>query len=103
MRALRETTDLEMFEHVVNGDYDNTYLVSRVEIMLRSGQNYGVYTQTQALAFLGLRFRPLLMLPREMTDADAGRVFIKRHVFVHYKEDLGGRFPLAVLMLQKLY
>ncbi|KNC48846.1 DNA-directed RNA polymerase [Thecamonas trahens ATCC 50062] len=103
LRALMPTTDREMFERLAQGNFDNTYLVSRLEILLCQGQKFALYTQEQALAFLGSRFRPMLYHPRAWTDAEVGRALIRDYVFIHLGDDLRAKYDLTISMVQKLY
>ena len=59
-KALVNISDKELFDRIIQGDTGNTYLTTRLEILLRDTKDYNVYTQSQCAAFLGSHFRMFL-------------------------------------------
>jgi DNA-directed RNA polymerase I subunit RPA2 len=57
MRAFIDTTDREIYERIVQGDVENTFLTDRVENMLLESRKMPYYTKKQCLEFIGSRFR----------------------------------------------
>ena len=100
-KALMATNDREIYEAIVQGQHENTFLTERVTTMLRNGQQYAVYTQEQSLAFLGSRFRVVLNLEDSYTDAMAGKELLSRVLFVHLADDKD-KFNLLAFMIRKL-
>ncbi|KAH7107897.1 beta and beta-prime subunits of DNA dependent RNA-polymerase [Auriculariales sp. MPI-PUGE-AT-0066] len=71
------------FEGVIMRDYENTYLTDRVELLLRSFKTYSLYTREQCLEYLGDKFRVVLGLREDMTNAEVGSWLIKKVLLVH--------------------
>lgn len=106
LKAMRESTDAEIYKRVLAGDVSDSFVSDRLEKMLREHAAYvePLYSRVQCLAFLGNLLRPALRAPARLSDTDLGELFLRRHVFVHLPaEDLSAKFELLVLMLQKLY
>ena len=102
LRALKETTDREIYDRVLRGQRDNTHLADRVELVLRSGRAFSLNSREEVLAYLGARFRSVQDIPDSMSDVQAGRVLLSEYVLVHL--DSGeDKFELLILMLRKLY
>ncbi|RKP34163.1 hypothetical protein BJ085DRAFT_17078 [Dimargaris cristalligena] len=102
MRALVEVSDKELFLAIVQGDFDNTFLTDRVELLLRSSKRLGLRTRLQYLQYLGAHFRVVLNLPRHYTDAQVGEELIRQVIAVHLKDNRD-KFNLLVAMVQKIY
>ncbi|KAJ8326604.1 hypothetical protein BDV3_006095 [Batrachochytrium dendrobatidis] len=102
MRALCNTSDFEIFERIIMGVYTNTFLIDRVELLLRSFRRYAIYNSTQALAYIGSKFAVMLDSPEDQLEVDAGLEFLRRMILVHLT-DAKSKFDLLIYMLQKLY
>jgi DNA-directed RNA polymerase I subunit RPA2 len=104
MRALTGATDQDIMEAVVQGDWENTFVVGRVEAMLREfKRTASLYTQDACLAYLGSRFHIVLNhLPKETSFVEVGRELLRRIVLVHL-EASEDKANLLVLMIRKLY
>lgn len=85
LRALLGTTDKEIYDSIVQQDYENTFVTDRVELMLRSyKQRYAtLVTREQCLAFIGGKFRVVLRVDDEMTDVECGEYLMHRLILVH--------------------
>jgi DNA-directed RNA polymerase I subunit RPA2 len=102
LRALRETTDSELFDKLTMLDRDNTYLVTRVEMLLRESAEFASFSPAEALIYLGkcvlipsldmaphawflagARFRSVLRIIPTRSDEDVGRELVERYVCVH--------------------
>jgi DNA-directed RNA polymerase I subunit RPA2 len=70
--------------------------------LLVDAQQIGIVSQQQALAYLGGKFRSVLKLPENLSDAEVGEILIKDFIFVHL-ESFEDKFNLMILMLEKLY
>ena len=72
LKALKETSDRELYEQLIRGDSNNTFLSDRLELLLRESKNMHMWarrwamtcstTKNECLAYLGARFRILLDL-----------------------------------------
>ncbi|ORY01079.1 beta and beta-prime subunits of DNA dependent RNA-polymerase [Basidiobolus meristosporus CBS 931.73] len=102
LKALVDTSDKEIFEAIVQNDFGNTFLTDRVELLLRGFKRYSLFTRTQCLEYLGDKFRIVLNLPPDYTNAQVGEALLKKIVLVHL-EDNRDKFNLLVFMIQKLY
>ncbi|KAL7753220.1 hypothetical protein RI367_000995 [Sorochytrium milnesiophthora] len=102
LRALVNVSDKQIFDAIVQGNSSNTFLTSRVELLLRNFKAHALYTQNDCLAYLGQHFHVLLGLPEDATDLDNGRELLRRLVLVHL-ENNGDKFRLLAFMIQKLY
>jgi hypothetical protein len=106
LKALVPTTDREIYERVLAGDRDNTYLSDRVLMLLRDAKRYeaALHSRDAALAYLGARFRTVLDIPDGLTDVEVGQTLLDRFVLVHIpREGARDKYNLLVLMLRKLY
>ncbi|KAJ1930203.1 hypothetical protein IWQ60_000528 [Tieghemiomyces parasiticus] len=102
LSALAEVSDKEIFLAIIQGDFDNTYLTDRVELLLRSYKALELFTRKQALEYLGIKFRVVMNLPEDLTAEEVGRELLRQVVGVHLTEDRD-KFNLLVAMIQKLY
>eukprot|EP01130_Rhizamoeba_saxonica_P001964 TRINITY_DN11786_c0_g1_i1.p1 TRINITY_DN11786_c0_g1~~TRINITY_DN11786_c0_g1_i1.p1 ORF type:complete len:1120 (+),score=253.33 TRINITY_DN11786_c0_g1_i1:43-3402(+) len=102
LRALVNTTDREIYEKLVQGDRDNTYLTDRVECMIRESKKHPYYHQDECLAYLGSIFRPVMYLPERVDDIYVGRMLLKKYIAVHL-DTPEEKFELLIFMIRKLY
>ncbi|KAH9179744.1 hypothetical protein EDB89DRAFT_2111030 [Lactarius sanguifluus] len=92
LKALVGASDREIFEGVIMQDYENTFLIDRAELLLRSYKIYSLHTSDQCLDYLGDKFRVVLGLPEDWTNVDVGTWFSPRD-----------KFRMLLFMLRKLY
>jgi len=85
LKALVGASDREIFEGIMMRDYENTFLSDRVELLLRSFKTYEMNTGEQCLDFLGDKFRVILNLPDDWSNAAQGIWLIQKMVLVHLK------------------
>ncbi|KAJ1905596.1 hypothetical protein LPJ81_001838 [Coemansia sp. IMI 209127] len=102
MRALVGASDKEVFEAIVGGDAENIFVRDRVELLLRSSKTYAVHTREQALAYLGDKFRVVMFAADDASNADVGRLLLRRLVMVHLDTDRD-KFNMLAHMVRKLY
>eukprot|EP00742_Colponemidia_sp_Colp-10_P010597 GILJ01011653.1.p1 GENE.GILJ01011653.1~~GILJ01011653.1.p1 ORF type:complete len:1142 (+),score=150.84 GILJ01011653.1:411-3428(+) len=102
LKCLRETSDREIYDRIVQGDTQNTFVTDRVEMMLNDANKFGVYTKEQCQAFVGAKFRILLGLPSRYTDKEVCEYLLRQYVFVHLLEN-DDKYELLIFMIQKLY
>jgi len=83
LKALVDASDKEVFEGLVQGEYDNTFLTDRVELLLRGQKTWGLYTGAQCLDYLGSKFRVVLNVPEDWENTRVGGYLLSRVVLVH--------------------
>lgn len=88
LKALVETNDREIFDGLVSvGQRDDTFLTDRVELLLRTYKVYGLHTKQETLAYLGEKFRIVMMLGEDVTDVEVGKEVLRRIVLVHLNDN----------------
>ncbi|KAH8999153.1 hypothetical protein EDB92DRAFT_1932556 [Lactarius akahatsu] len=102
LKALVGASDREIFEGVIMQDYENTFLIDRAELLLRSYKIYSLHTSDQCLDYLGDKFRVVLGLPEDWTNVDVGTWFVRKLILVHL-ESPRDKFRMLLFMLRKLY
>lgn len=85
LKALFQCPDSMIYHRILNGAHkDRSIVGDRVESILQQGKNLNLYSQEQCQAFLGSRFRTILTgVTDEMTDSEAGVLFLMNHICVH--------------------
>ncbi|KAJ9126757.1 hypothetical protein QFC24_001788 [Naganishia onofrii] len=101
-KALTDASDKEIFEGLVQGENDNTFLTDRVELLLRSAKVWGLHSGTDCLRYLGEKFRVVLGVPEDWPDIRVGAFLIERVVLVHLQKPRD-KFRMLLFMLRKLY
>jgi DNA-directed RNA polymerase I subunit RPA2 len=86
LKALVSASDREIFESVIMGEYGNTFLTDRVELLLRSFKTYKLFTGEDCLEYLGKKFRVVLGLPADWTNVQMGYWLINKLVLVHLND-----------------
>ncbi|KAG5648797.1 hypothetical protein DXG03_000146 [Asterophora parasitica] len=102
LKALVGASDREIFEGIMMQDYENTFLTDRVELLLRSFKMFTMHTGEQCLEYLGDKFRILLNMPEDWTNAALGAYLIQKMILVHL-ESPRDKFRMLLFMLRKLY
>ena len=82
LKALVGASDKEVFEGVVMQDYENTFLIDRAELLLRS-YKISLHSSDRCLDYLGDKFRVVLGLPEDWTNLDVGTWLVRKLVLVH--------------------
>ncbi|KAH7488318.1 hypothetical protein PRIC1_007565 [Phytophthora ramorum] len=107
LKALYPLTDREIYERVLRGDHENTYLSARVELILREAKKFSLYSRDEALAYLGKHFRfAMPYVYEDMSNVEVGSKLLDEFLFVHIPKGEKGRtqkVELLCLMLRKLY
>ena len=83
LKALINASYKEIFEGIMMQDYHNTFLSDRVELLLRSFKRYTMHTGEQCLEYLGDKFRVVLNLPEDWSNAAQGAWLIQKMILVH--------------------
>jgi DNA-directed RNA polymerase I subunit RPA2 len=114
LKALVETNDREVFEGVVGaagseGLAEKQFVTDRVELLLRTYKVFGLHTKSKTRAYLGQKFKPVLGLPDDISDEDAGTEFLRKIVLPHLgaynvkpAQD-ADKFRMILFMIRKLY
>ncbi|KAI8893711.1 hypothetical protein BC833DRAFT_624620 [Globomyces pollinis-pini] len=102
LKALAPITDKEIFERATMGDYGNTFLTDRVEMLLRSFRRYSLFTREQCLDYIGSKFAVMFDSAEDTTERQVGLDFLNRIVLVHLKSTKA-KSDLLLFMIQKLY
>ncbi|PWZ03132.1 putative RPA135-DNA-directed RNA polymerase I, 135 kd subunit [Testicularia cyperi] len=102
LKALVDATDKEIFASIVQGDYDNTWITDRVELLLRNFKQYSLWSGQQCLEYLGSKFRVVLGCPEDWSDAEIGTELINRIILTHL-DSPREKFKLLIFMVRKLY
>ncbi|KAK4683850.1 DNA-directed RNA polymerase I subunit RPA2, partial [Tremellales sp. Uapishka_1] len=102
LKALVDASDREVFEGLVQGEYDNTFLTDRVELLLRGQKTWGLHTGSQCLDYLGDKFRVVLSCPEDWTNVQVGGFLLSKVVLVHLPSPRE-KFRMLIFMLRKLY
>lgn len=63
LRALADYSDRQIFDAIVQGDTENTFLTERAQVMLSLFTKKSLFTQESCIAYLGNRFKIILNLP----------------------------------------
>jgi DNA-directed RNA polymerase I subunit RPA2 len=102
LKALVSATDKEIFSELMQGDFGNTFLADRVELLLRGFKTYSLWTGEQCLQYLGDKFRVAMAVPDDWTDYQVGAELIERILLVHL-DTPREKFKLLTFMMRKLY
>ncbi|KAF8897916.1 hypothetical protein BD779DRAFT_1432675 [Infundibulicybe gibba] len=102
LKALVGASDKEIFEGIIMQDYDNTFMTDRVELLLRSFKMFTMHTGQQCLEYLGDKFRVILGMPEDWTNAALGAWLVQKVVLVHL-DSPRDKFRMLLFMLRKLY
>ena len=101
-KSLMNISDKELFDRIIQNDTNNTFLTTRVELLLRDFKSQKLFTKSQCQSYLGSLFRGFLPLTERHLDEQAGELLIKRYLFVH-TEDFGDKLDCLLHMLRKLF
>ncbi|KAM0684280.1 hypothetical protein MDAP_000048 [Mitosporidium daphniae] len=101
LRALAPLSDKQIFEGVVQGDFDDTTLVGQMEALLRAHRTTNLYSQDSCLQYLGARFQAVFRYDDRLSEREIGELVIRRMLFVHL-EDGREKVSLLLLMIRKL-
>lgn len=100
-KSLVDMSDKELFDRMVQGDTGNTFLTTRLELLLRDFKTYKLSSKAQCQAYLGSLFRLYMPITDETTDQEAGIALIDRFFFVHVSS-FKDKLECMLHMLRKL-
>jgi DNA-directed RNA polymerase I subunit RPA2 len=101
-KCLMELSDKELFDRMVAGDVSNTFLTTRLELLLRDFKSYRCHGRSECLSFVGSLFRASLPIGDSTSDEEAGILLIKMYLFVHC-EAFSDKLECMLHMLRKLF
>eukprot|EP01038_Epipyxis_sp_PR26KG_P013003 gene13003-17433_t len=101
-KALSDISDKEIFDRIVQGDTNNTFLTVRLELLLRDFKSYKLYTKSQCQSYLGALFRLFLPVTDNTSDEEAGKMLIEEYLFVH-TNSFTDKLETLFHMLRKLF
>nr|AOE43171.1 RNA polymerase I second largest subunit [Rostrostelium ellipticum] len=83
LRALVDTTDKEIYNQIVQGDIENTFLTDRVELLLREQKINGMSRREEVLDYIGARYRLKTNHPDDYSNKEIAEYFIDQLFLVH--------------------
>ncbi|KKK17391.1 hypothetical protein AOCH_002024 [Aspergillus ochraceoroseus] len=113
LKALVETNDREIFEGIVGSasseGIKNTFVTDRVELLLRTYKAYRIHSRAECRSFIGEKFKPVLGVPMDISNEEAGAEFLRKVVLPHLgnqnvseTQDYD-KFKMLMFMIRKLY
>jgi DNA-directed RNA polymerase I subunit RPA2 len=113
-KAFVETNDREIFESIVGpagsrGLSDKQFVMDRVELLLRTYKRFNLHGMTKTRSHLGRKFRPVLGVSDEVSDDEAGALFLRKVVLPHLgcvnvtQDQNSDKFKQLMFMARKLY
>lgn len=102
-KCLLPLTDEELYARIIQNNTNNTFLTTRVELLIRDFRSYNLYTTSQCRAYVGALFRNSIPnISSTYTDGEVGLHMLNRYVCVH-AEGYGDKVEVLIYMLRKLY
>ena len=68
LKAISNYTDREIYMQLLKGRHQNSGLSDKIEVVIKTAKNIGLYTQNQFLQYLGRNFRLLLGISNIYSD-----------------------------------
>mmetsp|Transcript_28191 Transcript_28191/g.73897 ORF Transcript_28191/g.73897 Transcript_28191/m.73897 type:complete len:1149 (-) Transcript_28191:67-3513(-) len=103
LRALIEVDDRRVYDAVVHGDHDNSFVTERAKALLKELQGRQLYSRQACLAYLGNLFRVVMQVRSGLSDEAVGQIVLDRVIMVHLKpDDSQGKFDIMIVMMRKL-
>ncbi|MCJ1328082.1 DNA-directed RNA polymerase I subunit RPA2 [Thelotrema lepadinum] len=113
LKALVETNDREIFEQIVGKEgsegVKNTFVTERVELLLRNYKSFNLHGMAATRAYLGQKFKLVLDVAPDVSNAYAGIEFLRKIVLVHLgnvavtESQNRDKSNLLLFMIRKLY
>lgn len=101
-KALVNISDKELFDRIVGGDHQNTFLTTRIELLLRDFKSYKLRSSQECLEYLGSLFRAFLPIAPRTNDLEAGKMLIRQYMFVHI-DSFPEKLDCLIVMIRKLF
>eukprot|EP01033_Poteriospumella_lacustris_P006155 gene6155-4419_t len=101
-KALMNISDQELFSRIVSGDVNNTFLTTRLELLLRDFKAYNLRSMEECQEYLGSLFRSFLPISAKTSDLEAGKMLIRQYVFVHL-DSFPEKLDCLIFLIRKLF
>uniref|UniRef100_A0A4X1V7M1 DNA-directed RNA polymerase n=1 Tax=Sus scrofa TaxID=9823 RepID=A0A4X1V7M1_PIG len=102
LKALVSFSDYQIFQELIKGKEDDSFLRNSVSQMLRIVMEEGCATQKQVLNYLGERFRVKVNLPDWYPNEQAAEFLFNECICIHLKSNTE-KFYMLCLMTRKLF
>uniref|UniRef100_A0A8C9A174 DNA-directed RNA polymerase subunit beta n=1 Tax=Prolemur simus TaxID=1328070 RepID=A0A8C9A174_PROSS len=102
LKALVNFSDYQIFQELIKGKEDDSFLRNSVSQMLRIVTEEGCSTQKQVLNYLGECFRVKLNLPDWYPNQQAAEFLFNQCICIHLKSSTE-KFYMLCLMTRKLF
>uniref|UniRef100_A0A8C3WA75 DNA-directed RNA polymerase n=1 Tax=Catagonus wagneri TaxID=51154 RepID=A0A8C3WA75_9CETA len=102
LKALVSFSDYQIFQELIKGKEDDSFLRNSVSQMLRIVMEEGCATQKQVLNYLGERFRVKVNLPDWYPNEQAAEFLFNECICIHLKSNTE-KFYVLCLMTRKLF
>lgn len=86
LKALLNVSDKDIFLALLQGDFQNTFLTDRIELLLRGSKIYKLHSSNHCCAYLGSKFRVVLNCPEDWSHEQVGTYLLERIVLVNLKK-----------------
>ncbi|XP_071484043.1 DNA-directed RNA polymerase I subunit RPA2-like [Diadema antillarum] len=102
LKALIDTSDQHVYDELVRGKEDDTFLIGCVTGMLRHIQTLNLSTQQAALQYIGQLFRVKLYLPPWYSEEQVAKFLLQQCICVHLTSNQD-KFNVLTFMTRKLF
>lgn len=103
LKALMEMSDRELYNMIVRGFKDNSFISERVEVLLNETKKRSLYSKKQCLTYLGFLLKGIINETNpSLSNEEIGDIFLKEFIMIHC-EDNNQKVNTFILMIQKLY
>jgi DNA-directed RNA polymerase I subunit RPA2 len=103
IKALGDITDLQLYNTIVRGSTENSFISERVEVLLRETQKRSLFTSAQCRAYLGFLLKSVIGVNNpDLNHEQIGEIFLREYIMVHCDNNVD-KINAIVLMIQKLY
>ena len=104
LRALKATSDREIYNSIMQGSDKDLFLSQRIELMLRQFKCMQCRTQKECLAFIGKKFSHYFgHFSRKFTkDEVFGEYFLKECILIHCSNN-NEKYDLICVAIRKLF
>jgi DNA-directed RNA polymerase I subunit RPA2 len=103
LKALEEISDRQLYNLLVRGFEDDSFVSERVEVLINESHKRSVYSREQCLAYLGLLLKGIIQANNpSYTHAQVGEIFLQEYIFVHCSTN-SEKINTMCTMIQKLY
>mmetsp|Transcript_16203 Transcript_16203/g.33248 ORF Transcript_16203/g.33248 Transcript_16203/m.33248 type:complete len:1176 (+) Transcript_16203:220-3747(+) len=102
LRACGVSGDNEIFTRLTSQSGSDSWVLERVRLLLHDAKQHSIYTQEEAMAYVGARFRAVLGRGNERTDVECGAEVLDKFVIIDQRE-LADKASTMIMCMRKLY